>query len=220
MARRGVKKRDYEKLDDPTVRRVVELLEKQDTAITKKAACEILHIAYNVKRLGNIIQEYKDRLEYTERRKKQMRGKEFSNVELQDLVISYLSGEGVSTIADRLFRSHYVVINKIKSLNLPNRDRTSDYHNPKMMPEEMVADKFEDGEFAWSTRYNCVVEIIHDKGYSIALYSNTYQIYIFGKYMQFGNQPQYELGKLDVLKGFTLSGDEFKTSQNFNLRIE
>ena len=67
MPRRGIKKQEHERLDDATLSRVVSLLE-QDKPITKKVACEMLNISYNTTRLNRIIQEYKDRLEFTKRR--------------------------------------------------------------------------------------------------------------------------------------------------------
>lgn len=216
MAKRGVKKRDYEKLDDPTISRVIELL-KQDSPITKKAACEALNISYNTKRLANIIQEYNEKLEYAEKRKKQMKGKPFGDFELQDLVISYLSGEGVAGISRRLFRSVHIVKAKINELSLPIRDKTTDYFNPKMMPDEMVAWHFEVNEYVWSARYNCVAQI-YEADYPEGCVA--YKIYIFGKFMQFGVQPVEELGKLEILKQFKLHDKQFETSQNFNYRIE
>lgn len=211
MARRGVKKRDYERLDDLTISRVIALLE-QETPITKKAACETLHINYNTKRLNDIIQEYKDKIVFAERRRKQNRGTPISALETRDIVISYLSGESISSISGRLFRSIHVLKAYIKSLHLPERDKTTDYQHPKLMPEEMVSDSFKSGEYAWSARYNCVVEI-REQACDIC------KIYIFGKFMQFGYQPVWELGKLKILEHLELNGNEFQTSQDFNMRV-
>ena len=217
MAKRGVKKRDYERLDDLTVGRVVSLL-GQETPITKKAACETLNISYNTKRLAAIIQEYEEKIAYSVKRKKQMKGQPFGDRELQDLVVSYLSGESVSSISQRLFRSIHIIRGEINKHNLPTRDKTTDYHHPKMMPEGMVSQEFDVGDYAWSARYNCVVEIMEGE-WDLMKQEHIYSIYIFGKYMQFGYQPTHELGKLEILKQFTLRDDDFKTSQNFDMRI-
>lgn len=211
MARRGVRVKDYERLDDLTLGRVVSLLE-QDTPITKKAACEILNINYSTTRLAKILEEYKDKIIFAERRRKQNKGTPISTLETKDIVISYLSGEGITSISRRLFRSVHVLKAYINSLHLPERDKTTDYLHPKLMPEEMVTSSFDVGEYAWSARYNCVVEIRDYIG-------DLYRIYIFGKFMQFGYQPVEELGRLDILKQLKLDGTEFQTSQDFNMRV-
>lgn len=214
MAKRGIRKQDHEHLDDATVGRVVAQLE-QDTPITKKAACDILNINYSTTRLAKIIEEYQENMVYAEKRKKQMKGQPFEDLELKDMVVSYLSGESIASIARRLFRSLHIIKAKLKSLNLPERAKTTDYTNPQMMPDEMVSETFERGEYVWSAKYNCVAQIDKWPGRS-----DGYGIYIFGKFMQFGYQPAHELGKLEILKQFKMRNDEFDTEQDFNYRIE
>lgn len=216
MAKRGIRKQDHEKLDDATVGRVVVQLE-QDSPITKKAACDILNINYSTTRLAKIIEEYKENIEYAEKRKKQMKGQPFGNLELKDMVVSYLSGESIASIARRLFRSLHIVKAKLRSLNLPERAKTTDYTNPLMMPDEMVSWNFVDNEYVWSAKYNCVAQICEaDRPEGCTVYG----IYIYGKFMQFGYQPVEELGKLEILKQFKMRNDEFNTEQDFNYRIE
>ena len=213
MAKRGVKKKDHERLDDSTVCRVIDLL-AADKPITKKAACEILNISYNPARFNKIIQEYKDNLEYGKRRRSALKGTPIEGLELQDLVVSYLKGEPLASISRRFFRSVHVLKAKIKDIHLPEKETKPDYRYPALMPEEMVAEKFDVGEYVWSAKYSCVVEIVKDRG------NGVYDIYIFGKYMQFGIQAVHELGKLDILKQFKLRDDDFQTAtQDFNMRI-
>jgi len=219
MAKRGIRKQDHEKLDDATVGRVVAQLE-QDSPITKKAACEILNINYSTTRLAKIIEEYRENIEYVEKRKKQMRGQPFGDLELKDIVVSYLSGESIASIARRLFRSLHIVKAKLKALDLPERAKTTDYTNPQMMPDEMVSEKFERGEYVWSTKYNCVAEVISPTLWKEIGCIPHHHIYVFGKFMQFGSQSVSELGKLEILKQFKLRTDEFNTEQDFNYRIE
>lgn len=216
---RGIRKKDYERLDDATVSRVVLLLE-QGKPVTKKAACEILNISYSTVRLGKIIQEYKDKIEYTKKRMKANRGKDFGDLELKDMVINYLSGDSISTISKNLYRSIHTIKRKIKELHLPIRDKSTDYFNPKMMPDEMVSDSFEIGEYVWSARYNCVAEIDKYLGEDINLQAGIYSLWIFGKHNQFACQPSWELGKLKILEQFKLRDDEFVTTkQSFDYRI-
>jgi len=211
---RGIRKKDYERLDNATIARVVLLLE-QDQPVTKKAACEILNISYNVTRLGKIIQEHKDKIEYTEKRLKANKGRSFSDLELKELVINYLSGDSMSSIADIMYRSTHVVKKKIQELHLPERSKNATYHKPDLMPDEMVSNTFNIGEYVWSSRYNCVAEIRSN------FRTDIYAIWVFGKYNQNAYQPNYELGKLKILEQFKLRDDEFVTTQQtLDYRIE
>jgi len=210
---RGIRKKDYERLDDATIARVVQLL-KQDKPVTKKVACEILNISYNTKRLSSIIQEYEDKIAYTKRRMKENRGRAFGDLELKEIVINYLSGDSISSIAKSSFRSINVIKNKITELHLPERSKNSTYFNPDLMPDEMVSENFEPKELVWSSRYNSVAEIQDGK-------DSVYCIWVYGKHNQFAYQPWWELGKLKVLKQFKLRDDEFVTTQQtLDYRIE
>jgi transposase len=217
MAR--VKKKDYEKLDDTTVSLVISLLEDKKP-ITKKEACEILNINYNTQRLNRIIQEYKDKIEFTKRQLKANKGKPFDDYDLREIAISYLSGESVTNIAANLYRSIHVVKNQIKKLHLPERSKKHSYHTPNLIPEEAVSEGFEIGELVWSARYNTVVEI--DKEWKVVDGSNYYRIWLYGKNQEFAIQPAEELGKLEVLKQLNIDKKEFQTTDkpNFEYRID
>lgn len=216
MARRGVKKQEHEKLDDATISHVIGLL-NSDKPITKKEACNILNISYNTSRLSKLIGEYNDRVKYEEDRRKRNRGKPFSDYEVKDVILSYLKGQSVAEIARGLFRTTDGVKKILNEYNIPERSRHSDYAHPELLPDEALSENYEPGEYAWSARYNCVVEII-----SITqvhkFHGNVYKIYIFGKYNQFGAQPWYELGKLDFLKTIKIKGLEFSTTENHGIQ--
>lgn len=225
MAR--IKKKEHERLDDTTISRVVVLLE-QEKPITKKAACEILNINYSTIRLGKIIQEYKDKIEYTKKRMKINKGKPFNDFELKELVADYLNGESITNIASNLYRSIHVVKKKIIELNLPERTKNSTYWNPNLIPDEAVSEFFEIGELVWAAKYNAVAEIRNIKS-KTALLDNlvidvdtVYSIWVFGKHNEFAYQPWWELGKLEAVKQFGLTVDKFiKTEKpNFQYRIE
>ena len=217
---RGIKKKDYERLDDATIARVVLLLE-QDKPVTKKAACEILNISYNTKRLDNIIQEHKDKIEYNEKRMKANKGRAFNELEIKEMVVAYLSGESYASIARGMFRSINIVKNFLKSIHMPERSKTATYQKPDLLPEEMVSDNFEIKEMVWSSRYNCVGEIKKYLGEDKDLQAKIYCLWVFGKYNQFACQPAWELGKLEILKQFKLRDDEFVTTQqSLDYRIE
>ena len=158
MVKRGIKKKDYERLDDATVARVVSLLEGEEK-FTKKAACEILNISYNTTRLNRIIQEYKDKLEFRKKRFIANKGQPFSDLELRELVADYLNNKSIASIADSLYRSVHKVKKKIEELHLPERTKDSSYWDPEMIPDEAVSKTFDIGELVWSARYNAVAEV-------------------------------------------------------------
>lgn len=219
MARRGIKKQDHEKLDDATIARVVSLLESEKP-ITKKAACETLNIRYNTKRLGDIIQEYKDKLEFRKKRFKANKGQPFTDLEIQEMVIDYLNGESISSIADSVYRSTHIVKRKLKELHLPERTKKPTYQKPDLIPDEAVDEVFDLGDLIWSARYNAVAEIVgildeREGGETV------YRIWVFGKHNEFAYQPWWELGKLEVIKRFNLKAEKFVKTEKpqFQYRI-
>lgn len=214
MAKRGVKKQEHERLDDATIGRVVSLLE-QEKPITKKAACEILNINYSTQRLNRIIQEYKDRAEFTRKRFEANKGRDLTDIEIQELVADYLNGDSMSKIAESLYRSVHMVKKKLLELGLPERTKSSTYQNPDIIPEEAISETFEKGEIVWSARYNAVAEI---RGQ----FNDTYRIFVFGKHNQFAYQPWWELGKLEAVKRFNIPVNKFiKTEKSpFMYRIQ
>lgn len=219
MAKRGVKKKDHERLDDVTVSRVIFLLE-QDKPITKKEACERLNISYNTKRLGDIIDEYNTKIEFTRKRFAANKGRSFSEIEVQELVADYLNGESITQIAEALYRTIHVVKNKIIQLGLPERTKAATYFNPDLIPDEAVSETFDIGELIWSARYNAVAEIRQIWGIT-KFDSGTFLIFVFGKHNEFAYQPWWELGKLEIVKELKIPVEKFiKTEKpNFNYRI-
>jgi len=222
MAKRGVKKKDYERLDDATISRVVLLL-GEEKPITKKAACEILNISYNTKRLGNIIQEYNDKIEFTKKRFAANKGQPFSDIEIKEMVVDYLNGDSITNIAASLYRSVHVVKRKLNELNLPERTKKPTYQHPDMIPEASVSELFNVGEVVWSARYNAVAEVHgiqlgHD-GWGLGA---AYCLWVFGKHNEFAYQPWWELGKLEVVERLGLETEKFVKTQKstFNYRIE
>jgi len=220
--KRGIRKKKHERLDDMTVARVIQLLE-QEKPITKKAACETLNIAYSTSRLSKIIEEYKDKIEFAKKRFAANKGQPFSDLEIKEIVVSYLNGESISSIADSLYRSTYITKRQIEKLHLPQRTKNSSYQNPDMIPDEAVSELFEVGEIVWSARYNSVAEIIKRYlKYNNRLIDTSYSIWVFGKHNEFAYQPWWELGKLEVVKQYKIETEKFvKTEKpNFQYRVE
>ena len=174
MAKRGIKKKDHERLDDSTISRVVALLESNNP-ITKKEACEHLNISYNPARLNKIIQEYKDNIEFKKRMYKNKKGTPFSELEIKEIVSDYLNGYSITQIARNLYRSVHIIQKKIKDLHLPERRKKPSYWSPDIIPDEAVSEKFEPGELVWAARYNAVAEICKstEQGYRFLYLVNT-----------------------------------------------
>ena len=209
MAKRvSLKVKDYERLDDANILHVKELLE-QEKPITKKEACSILNIAYNVKRLGTVIQYYTDRIETRRRLFKSTRGTVWTDLDTKQLVLSYLKGASISGLSEALFRSNGAIKKKLELSGVPLRNTDASYFSPELLPDTCVKESFEEGELVWSSRYCCVVEVgklfqIHKD------HGNVYSIWIYGKSNQSGYQPWYELGSLPILKEIGALPEHFK----------
>src|SRR5210317_732401 len=96
-----VKKKDYENLTASNIKKVITLLNPEDSTsapISKKEACEILNIAYNTTRLQKIIDDFLETQEYQKKRRAMNRGKPASNEEIKEAVIGYLAGEPIADI--------------------------------------------------------------------------------------------------------------------------
>lgn len=221
MAIRGVKKKSHEKLDNANIAKVIDLL-SQDSPITKKQACEILNISYNTTRLGKIIDGYNADQEYRRNRMKQNRNKPIQAYEAKEIIVSFLSGIAISTIASRMYRSVSSVKKFIESEPLPERVKTHHAGESNVIPDNMVSDSFELKELVWSSQYNCVAEIVKELDKHPTADCNIYSIWVHGKYSQYAMQPAFELGKLDVLKKYDLKTSELtETSSSVtDLRIK
>ena len=123
MARKVVKKKDYENLSTQNIEKVISLLNPSSSQkpITKKEACDILNIAYNTTRLNKIIEEYHEKKAYTAQRKKKLRGQPASQAEIAEACESYLQGGTISEISKSLFRSPSFVRALLEKVGVPQR---------------------------------------------------------------------------------------------------
>jgi len=220
---RQTRKREHEKLDEANLNRVIELLEGEQP-ITKKVACEMLNISYNTTRLGSILAEHKDILEYRATRKAQNRGKRATDLEKRDAIERYLDGQTVSEIAKGLFRSTTFVRNLIDNIGVPQKITKSEMsvyrHRTPILPEQCVAEEFDIDERVWSAKYNTIAIIKkhvteHAVNYVKTYDSRMYQIFVitmtdfdtkyFG-YQKIGgfwsHALAYDLGSLRHLKEY------------------
>ncbi len=114
----AVRKKREEKLSESNINKVIELL-AAEKPITKKEACEILHIAYNTTRLNKIILDHQETLEFRARRKAQNKGKGVTEAEKVSIVKHYVDGNNISDIAKALYRSPAFIKAVIDRLVVP-----------------------------------------------------------------------------------------------------
>lgn len=213
-----IKSKSYEKLTDDNISRVSKLLEDANP-ITKKEACGILNIRYNTTRLQKIIDDWKDTQEFKARRKAMNKGKPASRDEIKTVAQMYVEGYNVSTIATSIYRSPAFVKNIIERIGIPMKLADSDYEARRraMLPEQCVADTFQEGEVVWAIRKNYPAKVIKEqspenaeqRGYKLFLVytiectdlSDTFfpHLEYAGKYAV---QPAYELGSLKHLEQY------------------
>ena len=148
----------HENLTQANISKVIELLNPTDGSkpITKKEACGILNIAYNTTRLGNIITEFHETMEFRAKRKAQNRGKAATPQEIKSTVQMYLEGDNISDIAKALYRSPAFVKGIIDRIGVPQKLAMTDYQGRReaMLPEQCVAEEFQPEERVWAIRQN------------------------------------------------------------------
>lgn len=215
MAR--VKKKEHEKLDSATISRVISLLEPSDPStqpITKKEACSILNISYNTTRLGRIIEEFREREAYVAKRKAANRGKPASAEEVRQTIEEYLSGDNISTIAGRLFRSPGFIKAIIERVGVPQRPTSKEERaGVELIPDSCVSDDFKVGETVWSAKYHRPARIVKQLSDDPKYLGKVFHIYVmeetdasdtFFPYVLHGGfnacQPAFDLAKLSHLE--------------------
>jgi len=148
----------HENLTQANITKVIELLNPTDGSkpITKKEACGILNIAYNTTRLGNIISEHLETMEFRARRKAQNKGKAATKKEITDAVAGYLEGMTVADIAKSLYRSPAFVKGIIERIGVPQKLAHTDYEGRRtaLLPDQCMSDEFAEGEKIWAIRQN------------------------------------------------------------------
>jgi len=157
-----VKKKSHEKLTDTNIQHVIGLLEAEKP-ISKKEACSILNISYNVNRLANIIEEYEDKLAYKNKRKEQNKGKPARPEEIVRVIEEYLDGDSILEIASHLYRSTSFIKGIISRVGVPQRASQEEMkRGTPILPEACIAEEFESGEIVWCPQYNAAAEILHE----------------------------------------------------------
>ena len=158
-----LKKKSHEKLTSQNIQHVISLMNPTSSttkAITKREACSILNISYNTTRLDKILEDYHSQKEYRARRVSKNRGRPARPDEIKDIIEEYLSGENVSNISKRLYRSASFVKSILEKIGVPQRPvAAEDRKNPMYLPEECVANEFDEGEIVWSAIHHAPAQI-------------------------------------------------------------
>lgn len=193
MARKG---RDDEQVTDLNLEKIIGLMEATKP-ITKKAACEILHISYNTSRLDSLIDNYKRRKQVELEQRAKKKYKPASPDEIITIITGCLDGEPVSTIARGLYRSEAFVNSIIEKTGCPKRLSGNNYFRPGILPDSCVCESFKVGERVFSSRYDSVATIREESKPGI------YKIWLDDEsWQQFAFQPWWELGSLKHLESF------------------
>lgn len=185
-----------ENLTEANLEKVIKLLE-QEKPITKKAACEILGIAYNTTRLGTLIEKHKNIVEHRAKRRKEKLGKPADPDEIQYVIKEYLNGASISAIGQDLYRGATFIYNILEANAVPVRQRTQNYFKPELIPEPATRNAFALGEKVWSARYDSLARVdalVEEKSEKV------YRIYLLDeKWKMNAYQPASELASLEHL---------------------
>jgi hypothetical protein len=205
--KRGIKAKEGENLDDATVSRVISLLESEQP-ITKKAACEILNIAYNTTRLGTIITGYKEKQERRKKNFDKNKGQPLSESDVAYIVRGVLMGEPISDLSETLFRPVSQINRVIVDLGLPKKVRGDELAKCQLLPDECIITEASAGQIVWSARYHAAAEVIKPWGKSQDGLSDIYSVYVYEPTENkrrggfYAYQRIEDLGKLDHLSKY------------------
>ena len=174
--------------------------------ITKKAACELLGIAYNTTRLDNLIQEYKDDLERIKLRKKQVRKEAVTEETVQEWARDYLvNGMPINEIAEYAYRTPLLVKTWLERYGALLPKTSPNPLSPEFVPEACMSNDFEEGELVYVNGYcsfGIIKKEIKSKTAEAAGFS-AYRILLLGENRQFVNYMSCDICAVEHL-GFTV----------------
>jgi len=188
-----IRKKAGEDLSETQIEKVHKLL-TQETPITKKAACDMLNIAYNTTRLNKIIDGQLEKKAIRKSRKKAIRNTPLSVWDAGIMISTYLEGDSLVDISNSIFRSIPFIKRTLVKYGIPLRDSDSTYMNPVMLPEDSWAEDYKHGDVVYSARYDCAAEI-HSLYKKDKQHGNVYRVYL-NKLERYAYQPYYELSDL------------------------
>lgn len=193
-------KNDSERLDEAHFERVIAGLEPAEgKPMSKKDACAILGIAYNVTRLATLIEKYKENKARNLARREALRGKPATKDELVFVIGEYLDGNTIDGISKSIYRSAGFVKSILEKYDVPIRASSQDYFKPELIPEGAMRLRFAIGEIVYSARYDSLARI--DREQLSPKHGYVYRIWLMSdKWKQNGYQEATELASLAHLR--------------------
>lgn len=194
------KTNDEELLTDANIERVISLLEpKEGKPITKKDACQILNIAYNTTRLGQIIDKYKEKKAREAQRRAEKRGKPATMEETQFIIGEYLEGSTIDAISNSIYRPPNFIKHILEKYAVPIRASSHNYFHPELIPDGAVQERFALGEIVYSARYDSIARV--DAEQRDVRHGWVYRIWLLSeKWKQSAYQEAAELASLKHLR--------------------
>lgn len=174
-----------------------------DNGGTKKAACEMLGIAYNTKRLQELIDTFLKRSEVEKTVRAKKRKEAVLPEEVGQWISEYLNGATLGSLSESYFRSENVIRHHLEKHGAMLRHASVDRLDPPLIPEQCIAEEFYPGQYVWSAAYNCIAVI---KG----KYKNAWKIQVLGGGIQeMSYQPAYDLASLEHFKALGVNLEKF-----------
>lgn len=189
---------EIERLDYASMEKVIAALE-QEKPITKKAACDMLAIAYNTTRLGTLIEKYKEGKARDAARRAKLRGTKATSEEITYVIQEYLEGSTIDALTKSTFRPANFIKHILENNSVPIRATSHDYFKPELIPEGAMRERFQVGEVVYSARYDSRARIDAEQPHKSEGW--VYRIYLLAeKWMESAYQPANELASLEHLR--------------------
>ena len=184
--------------------RMPQAIKMLEEGSSKKAVCDFLGMAYNVKRLAQEIEDYKSGIERDREQRRLRRGKPISNDELVNMIEAYMSEDSITDIANRFYRSEALVKSVLETAGAMLRDSKANPLAPSLLPDNAMSESFEIGEKVWVSAYNCCGEIKAKCG------DNGYRVYLLDRDKhRYTNQYTHDLGSLRHLEALGVNTKNF-----------
>lgn len=197
---------EEELMTDANIERVIAMLEpKEGKPASKKDCCQVLGMAYNVTRLGNIIETYKNKVAREKERREALRGKPATKDEIAYVISEYLEGESVDAITRSTYRGTTFVKAILEKYSVPVRGISHDYFKPEMIPDGSARSRFNVGEIVWSARYasKARVEAEYVDKNNLGF---IYRVWLLDeKWKQYAYTEAFELASLEQFKELGVS---------------
>lgn len=166
---------------------------REDKSITKKKACEMLNISYNVKRLDKILDEYEHRVARDAKLRKGNVRKPLSTDDKSYIIKERIAGTTISEISKNIYHS----LNKVKNFILEETPLPiRDIHDPldyEELNEDFLRLSYKVGDLVYSSKYGCCAKVC--KCFS----KDVYRVYLLGSWEQYAYQEVCELGDMTSL---------------------